>query len=310
MGKLEESYLLAIEQTKYKIIQDIDRYLEDKENMPVYTDYISDRQTYLEGIWLNVWLNKASNDVPRKEKRTYLKSKGLNTNDIPHKVLNTMFRNELKGFDPFPVQEWVTQMYAENAVGWEQRYLEARANFFKRQNEKKRAEERWNVRLQLQSAVHDYIDNHSLLLYIYVRNHVAVKVVEDFKHNQRYQNIELFELEERLIEQGSFDTKDYIMVDEFFEELTGAVHSVFDWGRSRYEYETYYYRYEKIVQDFLSEFVPELVIKHIPEELLHKFAEVYEENLSTGAIKGLLGDELNDFAEACFEQIQDEYLAD
>lgn len=310
MGKLEESYLLAIEQTKYKIIQDIDRYLEDKEKMPVYTEYISDRHTYLEGIWLNVWLNKASNDVPRKEKRTYLKSKGLNTNDIPHKVLNTMFRNELKGFDPFPVLEWLTQMYAENAVGWEQRYLEARANFFKRQNEKKLAEERWNVRLQLQSAVHDYIDNHSLLLYIYVRNHVAEKLVEDFKHNQRYQNIELFELEERLIEQGSFDTKDYIMVDEFFEELTGAVHSVFDWGRSRYEYETYYYRYEKIVQDFLSEFVPELVIKYIPEELLHKFAEVYEENLSTVAIKGLLGDELNDFAEACFEEIQDEYLAD
>lgn len=71
MGKLESIYPIAIDNTKEKIIQDMDYFLENQETMPSFATYISDRVSFIEQIWINVWLNKASNDVPRKEKRCF-----------------------------------------------------------------------------------------------------------------------------------------------------------------------------------------------------------------------------------------------
>ena len=72
MGKLEDIYPIAIEHTKQKVIQDINRYLEEQDILPNFDTYLSNRlSSYLDQIWINVWLNKASNDVPRKEKKLF-----------------------------------------------------------------------------------------------------------------------------------------------------------------------------------------------------------------------------------------------
>lgn len=71
MGKLESIYPIAIENTKEKIMQDMNFYLESRETLPSFVTYVSDRLSFIEQIWLNVWLNKASNDVPRREKRCF-----------------------------------------------------------------------------------------------------------------------------------------------------------------------------------------------------------------------------------------------
>ena len=36
--------------------------------MPTFAEYFQDRKHYLEQIWLNIWINRASNQVPRVEK--------------------------------------------------------------------------------------------------------------------------------------------------------------------------------------------------------------------------------------------------
>ena len=58
-----------------------------QETLPTFETYVSDRlSSYLEQIWINVWLNKASNDVPRKEKRAFLKELGFVTEGVDHKL--------------------------------------------------------------------------------------------------------------------------------------------------------------------------------------------------------------------------------
>ena len=102
MGKLEVIYPIAIEHTKQKVIQDIDHYLAMQDTLPSFETYVSDRlSSYLEQIWVNVWLNKASNDVPRKEKKVFLNGLGYVTEGVDHKYINKLFRNELEELSSF-----------------------------------------------------------------------------------------------------------------------------------------------------------------------------------------------------------------
>ncbi|WP_308417923.1 hypothetical protein [Halalkalibacter okhensis] len=71
MNKLTIVYPQAVEHTKRKIMEDIERYLEEKEPMPTFEQYIEDRHHYVEQIWVNVWLNKITNDVSKKEKKLF-----------------------------------------------------------------------------------------------------------------------------------------------------------------------------------------------------------------------------------------------
>ena len=311
MGKLEVIYPIAIEHTKQKVIQDIDHYLAMQDTLPSFETYVSDRlSSYLEQIWVNVWLNKASNDVPRKEKKIFLNGLGYVTEGVDHKYINKLFRNELRNYRPFDVLPWLTQTFADNEQAWEQRYVTARENFFKRQEEERLAKEKWKVREMLHESVEQFIEENSLLLYLHVRHYVAKKVVDDLRTKPKYEYIEPYMLEEQLVEQGSFDPTEYVLLTDFFEELTGNVHSFLNWGRGHYEYESYYNHYEKVVLEYILDIAPQMVMEQLPNELFHDFLEVYNEKLSSTTVSRMLDDVWEDVAEACFDELQEEYLAD
>ncbi|MFE4239798.1 helicase-related protein [Peribacillus butanolivorans] len=310
MGKLENIYPIAIENTKQKIIQDMDFYLENQETLPSYSTYISDRMPYIEQIWINVWLSKASNDVPRKEKRGFLNERGFVTEGSDHKLINSLFRNELKSYRPFDVLTWIKITFSENQEEWEERYKKARENFFKRQEEQRLANERWKVRERLQDEANTYFEKSSLLLYLHVRNYIAEILVADLQNKPKFQYVTPYMLEEQLVEAGLFESTEYLMVTDFFEELTGDIHSLFDWGKNHYEYENYFYRYERLISEFILGFAPKKFINHLPVTLHHDFLEAYGEKLTSGALQGMLRDELADLSQACFDELQEEYLSD
>ena len=311
MGKLEVIYPIAIEHTKQKVIQDIDHYLAMQDTLPSFETYVSDRlSSYLEQIWVNVWLNKASNDVPRKEKKIFLNGLGYVTEGVDHKYINKLFRNELRNYRPFDVLPWLTQTFADNEQAWEQRYVTARENFFKKQEEERLAKEKWKVREMLHESVEQFIEENSLLLYLHVRHYVAKKVVDDLRTKPKYEYIEPYMLEEQLVEQGSFDPTEYVLLTDFFEELTGNVHSFLNWGRGHYEYESYYNHYEKVVLEYILDIAPQMVMEQLPNELFHDFLEVYNEKLSSTTVSRMLDDVWEDVAEACFDELKEEYLAD
>ncbi|MFE4428864.1 helicase-related protein [Peribacillus butanolivorans] len=310
MGKLENIYPIAIENTKQKIIQDMDFYLENQEALPSYSTYISDRMSYIEQIWINVWLSKASNDVPRKEKRGFLNERGFVTEGSDHKLINSLFRNELKSYRPFDVLTWIKITFSENQEEWEERYKKARENFFKRQEEQRLANERWKVRERLQDEANTFFEKSSLLLYLHVRYYIAEILVADLQNKPKFQYVTPYMLEEQLVEAGLFESTEYLMVTDFFEELTGDIHSLFDWGKNHYEYENYFYRYERLISEFILGFAPKKFINHLPATLHHDFLEAYGEKLTSGALQGMLRDELADLSQACFDELQEEYLSD
>ena len=65
MKKLAFVYPEAVEHTKQKVSDDIIFFLQEKEKIPTFNDYLNERKHYIEQIWMNVWINRASNQVPR-----------------------------------------------------------------------------------------------------------------------------------------------------------------------------------------------------------------------------------------------------
>lgn len=311
MGKLEALYPIAIEHTKQKVFQDIDRYLETQDTLPPFEAYISERvSAYLEQIWINVWLNKASNDIPRKEKKAFLKDLGYVTDGVDHKHINKLFRNELRSYRPFDVMAWVTQTFIGQEHDWEQRYVNARDAFFKRQEEERISKQKWQVRDRLQLSVEHLLDENSLLLYLHVRYNIANKISDDLVNKPKYEYIERHLLEEALVEQGPFNSKEYVWLTDFFEELTGNVHSYIDWGKKQFEYETYFDVYDRFVYEYILECAPNLVIEHLPNELFHDYERTFGEKLNATALKRQLRDPWDQLAEICFNELQEEYFAD
>ncbi len=311
MGKLEDIYPIAIEHTKQKVIQDINRYLEEQDILPNFDTYLSNRlSSYLDQIWINVWLNKASNDVPRKEKKAFLKELGYETEGVDHKHINKVFRNELRNYRPFDVITWVKQTFSKDVLDWEQRYINAREVYFKRQEMERIAKEKWQVRDMLQKSVDHLFEENSLLLYLHVRYHVAKKLVADFENQTKYKYVDPQFLEERLVEQGKFNAAEYTWVTDFFEELTGNVHSFLDWGKRQFEYESYFDVYERFIFEYILNFAPNMVIEHLPAELFHHYYAAYGEKLSGSVLRKLLRDTWDQLAEACFDELEEENLAD
>ncbi|GAB6255152.1 helicase-related protein [Peribacillus sp. NPDC055009] len=310
MGKLESIYPIAIENTKEKIIQDMDFYLENQETMPSYSAYISDRTTFIEQIWINVWINKASNDVPRKEKKAFLSERGFVTEGSDHKLINSMFRNELKKYRPFDSLTWIKKTFADNQEDWEKRYKNAREKFFRRQEEQRLAKQRWKIRARLQEEANTFFENNSLLLYLHARYYIAGILTKDLKNKPKFQYVDPYLLEEQLVEEGDFQAAEYLMVTDFFEELTGDIHSLVGWGRNRYEYENYFFRYERLVSDFIMKLAPDKYLNNLSAALHHDFLESYGERLTVDALQGILSDELADLSQSCFDELQEEYLSD
>ncbi|UTW69605.1 hypothetical protein KHA80_00145 [Anaerobacillus sp. HL2] len=70
---------------------------------------------------MNVWLNLTNNDVPRKEKR-YLSERG-EVEGIDKKLINKMFRNEVRDVSPFKVLDWLYELYGSNEEAWQKKYF-------------------------------------------------------------------------------------------------------------------------------------------------------------------------------------------
>ena len=310
MRKLLDIYPIAIEQTKQKIFQNMDRFMETQEKLPDFETYLTEKKTYIEQIWTDLWVNKASNDVPKKEKKMFLNEKGYMTSGVDQKQISKLFRNEMKNFEPFNVREWLIQTHNENSLDWEQRYIKARGSFSKFQEEQKNSEERWNIQSVLKEKSDNFFEKHSLLLYVHLRHHAAIQLTDDLQTKPKYKNMEPYMIEERLEIIGNFNHLEYVMVNDFLDELTGNIHSIFDWGRRHYEYETYYYRYERIVTEFISDFAPSKVIEQLSYKLQQAFLKAYGEHLKVGFLKKLVREELAELSETFFEELQDEFLCD
>ncbi|MGG3466791.1 DEAD/DEAH box helicase [Neobacillus pocheonensis] len=308
MSKLIAIYPQAIEHTKKKVYEDIDRYLETKASLPAFEQYLADRSHYIEQIWINVWLNKSTNDVPKNEKKQFLSDKGFEVQGVDRKLINKLFRDEMRAYQPFDVMKWVKESYQKEE--WAKRYQDAKELFIKREEQKQSEEQRIIIQKGIEEEAALIIEENYQKFYLYVRHFVAKQLASDIKNNVKFKSVDTFALEEKLEDEGGFNPSAYTTVATFFEELTGDIHKTFNWGRSYFEYQTYFYVYEGLISEYLSEFIPQKVLEEIPNPIIEEFFETFHEKLSPSFVKGSITELLYDVEGYFIEDIQAEYLSD
>ncbi|MCM3570352.1 DEAD/DEAH box helicase [Neobacillus mesonae] len=310
MSKLNIIYPQAIEHTKMKVYQDIDQYLETKAVLPPFEQYLRDRSHYLEQIWVNVWLNKSTNDVPRNEKKSFLSEKGFEVQGVDRKIINKLFRDEMREYQPFDTMSWVVESFDGQEEKWANRFEQAKQHYIKKLQEKQLEETKHKIEEEIDKAANILIEEHYQLIYLYVRSFVAKQLDADFKNNVKFRSVDTFALEEELEKEGSFNPSSYKTVAAFFEELTGDIQKTLGWGKSYFEYETYFYVYEGLISDYLTEFIPKKVLDEFLPSFKEKFWETFHEKLSVSFVKGSIVDLLYDITGIFIEDIQEEYVSD
>lgn len=311
MDTLRTLYPQAVEHTKQKVFADIDSYLETKEETPSFEDYLAERGHYLEQIWINVWLNKSTGKVSKKEKKAFLRDRGFEVEGVDKKIINHLFRTEMRDYQPFDVHTWLIDTLKGNQEEWEDRYHKARIQYHRRAEAEKLAIQKQNVRKEIEHASDKLINNHRELFYLKVRYFTAQHILEVMNTKQRYQPVEdTFALEEQLVEDGPFKVGDFSTVSHFFDELTGEIHKTFHWGQSYYEYEVYYYVYERLINEKLAEIVTDVLVEKLTEDLKTAYAEAFGEELTPDKIKYYIFNRLSELMTDFFTRVQGEYIAD
>ncbi|OLS39951.1 DEAD/DEAH box helicase [Bacillus sp. MRMR6] len=310
MNKLTAIYPLAVEHTQNKVYEDIDRFFEGMETLPSFQEYLSERRHYFEQIWINVWLNKSTNDVPKNEKKLFLSEKGFEVHGIDRKLINKLFRDEMRVYQPFDVLDWLMERFEGKDALWEERYHKAKAIFIKREEQTRLEEGKMKMRKKIDHAANRMIEENYGLLYLSVRHFVAKQLASDIKNNVKFQNIDTFALEEKLVEQGQFNPSSYTTVGKFFEELTGDIHKTLQWGRNYFEYKTYFFVYEGLIADYISELIPQHVLENLSAKWKEEFLNSFNEPLTASFVKGSIDQLLYEVEGYFIEDIQDEYLSD
>lgn len=310
MTKLTMIYPIAVDQTKMKIYQDIDHYLESKETLPSFEHYLEERKHYIEQIWINVWLNKVTNDVPKNEKKQFLSDRGYEVQGVDRKLISKLFRDEMRSFQVFDTLSWVRETFGGQEEKWADRYKRAKENFRKRETERQLDEKKFELHEEIESAAEQYIEKYYQSLYVHVRSFIAEQLAFDLKHNVKYQSIDPIRLEEKLVEQGPFDPSSFKTVGDFFKELTGDIQKTLARGRSYFEYERYFYVYEGLIYDYLLKLVPEKVEEQLPSSWKQEYIDAFGDSITIPIIQESTSELLYDAVDLFLEDIEAEYIND
>ncbi|WP_246197359.1 DEAD/DEAH box helicase [Cytobacillus depressus] len=303
---MELTYRNAIENTKNKILDDINNYLGSQEKLPAFEDYLADRTNYIHQLWLNIWLNKSTNSISRHEKKKFLQEKGFETENVDRKLINQLFRTEMRSYKPFDALDWIHKKWNSGEFDWEHKYTEARADFLQKQEE-----------MQLQASIHKFqeklidhidemIEKNEKAIFLYARHFIGSQISKDIKIGTKYLQKDTFALERQLQSLGKFQANTFKLAAEFFDELTGDIHRTFHSGRRYFEYETYFDRYIGQLAEFLDKFLLELGNK-----IIASVSEItISQSFAQSIMQEILSDTSEDLAILYLEQLRDEYLSD
>lgn len=282
-------YKNAIEQTKIKVNQDINHYLEIKEMMPSIEDYLTDRGQYLQQIWINTWLNKVTSAVSKKDKKAYLVELGYEVEGVDKKLIKKLFRNAIREYEPFNVLAWLTNALLGREVEWKERYEKVRAEFLEKEAKKQLMKKKEKIKNEICTIAKEILEKEQLRIYLYVRHYVSRHLISD---------TEKYRIDEKT------------RVGDFFEETTRAIlDHLFDFETGYYD-ENYFDVYENLVSTYLSEIVPKKVLKRLSEKIIADYEAVYREKLTESILKSIIYFPIQDLTNEFMLLLEEEYLQD
>lgn len=309
MSHLDALHSEAVEHTKNKVWEDIYRVLGSKDSLQSLEEFLEERELYLEQIWVNIWLNKATNSVPRSEKKEYLLKKGYVVEGVDRKIINHSFRTEIRDYHPFYVIPWIRDRFQDEDE-WTEIYEKARKQFQLSQEQERKEQEKRKLLSVIETEIDDIITDEYQLFYLHIRFAVARELKAIFTSKKKYKKIDTFALEIPLQEMGEFEGRDYSTLDTFFEEITGEIHKTRHRGRIFYQYETYESVFNRIVEEEVRKAVPVIVSGLLDDQLQEEYQDVYGLELDEGFIKQFLDDELYEINIDFMNLIKEEYVSD
>ncbi|TXC86041.1 RNA helicase [Metabacillus litoralis] len=283
---LQNHYLKAIERTKSLVLDDIYKFLETRENHISYEQYLRERTQYIDQLWLNSWLNTAASHASNAEKKQYLAQKGYDVEGISKKLINQMFRNDIRDIEVFDVVGWLDSLYADKATEWEQKHKDARIAY----EERMKLQDQRELRKKFVSKLEYYIDQ--LLganyeeLYLYVRYLVGSQLA--------------IEIEKKGIILSSDNA---VFSDYLSEEAESA------YGRHHYE-EHIAEKYEGVISSYLFDFGPNWLMEHLSPHVFDDYYNTYQETLPISLIKEVAFQPFDDLSEEFFSDIMEEHVTD
>ncbi|WP_416150376.1 helicase-related protein [Salipaludibacillus sp. HK11] len=304
MKRMMDIHRQAVSRTKMKVLADIDDYLGRNQELKSYQQYFSDRSDYLERIWIDVWLNMATNGISKKQKNHFLKERGFEIDSVDRKTINRAFRAELKDHEPFQVLRWLNELFMARESVWEDRYITARKNFLQREKEKQIIEKKSVVSSTLIDKIKAIIDKNKFLYYLYIRYYVSTQLVKDLK-NEKFKAVDTFKIKDKLIPEGHLNESDYVKLKEFLYELTGSVQKTIYW-----EYESYHDKYEEVITKVLANKISRLIFDQLTYSDKKEYEHIFSEKFSSETLYHLSVEYMYELQGEFLEKISEEYLSD
>ncbi|MDR4886350.1 DEAD/DEAH box helicase [Fredinandcohnia sp. QZ13] len=283
--QLEQYYNQAVERAKQMIIDDIHHYLEQLETMPTYEQYVRERGSFIEQLWLNAWLNTAV-QAPISEKKAYLEERGFDVDGVAKKLLNKLFRTEIRDVEPYDFISWLEEKFANQPNEWEKKYQSARENFESRMKQQQEREKKRKFILKLNFYLNEILSENYEELYLRIRyllgSHLTIEI------DQKGMVL---------------SSKDITFASYLYKETELA--------HNRYFYqENLIEQYEDLILHQLMDFGPNWLKSHLPEHLFKECEMSFQEPLSDAFLQEVAYEYFLDVRDDLFEDILEEYVAD
>ncbi|MFD1737569.1 DEAD/DEAH box helicase [Bacillus salitolerans] len=292
MSELKVLYSKAFEETKTRVFDDIKHYLEDKDVMPSYEQYVRERSPYVTQIWLNAWLNISTSHATKSEKLAYLEEIGYDVMDVSRKQLNQIFKYEMRSYPPFDVLKWLDEVFVDQEEKWERNYLEARNHYVKMMEEKQEQDRRNRLKRKVSNSIKKILKSHYVELYLRVRYFIAVELLHDIEKN------------------GYIQESPYTTVLTCLNELTDSTYNQHQRFRKYEEYEEYDEKYEALLVGHILDFGPGWLINMIPRGLQQDVENLFNQSLDEAAIKECSVEHLYRIGIDMLENIHEEYVTE
>lgn len=285
-GILASYYLKAIERTKTMVLDDIDKYLQTKEDIPSYEQYVRERGQFIDQVWLNAWLNATASHASMNEKVAYITERGFEVEEGKRKLINQLFRNEIREEEPFAVISWLDEKFLNQKEMWIQRYKEVRENYVSKKALQVKRESKRKMFLKLEYHIEQLLGEYYEEFYLYIRfllgSQLAIK-------------IEKQGLIQPLV--------DVTFSSYLYDEQESAYHNY------RFD-EEITEKYERLISTYLFDFGPNWLKNHLPSNLYEEYANSSGKPLSTDILKEASFEPLDDLSYEIFEDLLNEWMTD
>ncbi|MFT4414246.1 helicase-related protein [Fredinandcohnia humi] len=283
----EKYYKAAVERAKTMLMDDIDHYLESKDNIPTFEQYVKERGHFIDQIWLNSWLNTAASHIPFTLKKTYLEEHGFEVEGVRRKLLNQLFRTEIRNVEPFDLIGWLESEFADQKEGWNARYSEARKAYKERIKKQQEREVKSKIFNKLTFYVNELLGDYYEDLYLYVRyllgSHLAIEIEQ----------------------KGVTLTTNDITFSAFLDNEIELAYN-----------HNYFYqddineKYEDLILKYILDFVPNWLKVHLPKRLFDEYKDTFQNPLTDSVLTEVAYDSFLIIRDELFEDLLGEYVSD